>query len=562
MNSVENILRSALSEHKNAHFLQAEKKYQQILKLHPNHADANHLLGVTFLQREDYDTAIPHLEQAIRLNPQSAAYRSNLGAAYRSSGKSHDALSHLKIAVELAPDNPGILYNLGNAFSDLEDNSQAVVHFEKSLELDAENPKVWDNYGLALKHLNRVTQAIRAHRQAIRLNSQFPEAYFNLGNALRADESFVEAIEAYRVALDQKANFADAWVNLGHTQEDLGIFDEALQSYESAIEHNPQHIEAHFNLALLRLRLGELTKGWKEYEWRLQKKSHADQWQSHSKITVEDLRKGNILIVAEQGVGDEVMFASCLADLRRLNSNLTLECDARLLQIFRRSFPNTEIVSRGTIRDRTSAFRMIALASLPRLFRNDFSSFPAQKSFLQSDENRSRFWQTQLQELGAGLKVGVSWRGGREPHVQRNRSLALEQWKPILQQQKIHFINLQYGHHEKEIREAEKNCVCQLHRFSEIDPLKELDNYFALISQLDLVISIDNATVHFAGSLGTPVWTMLPFNSDWRWFLNRTETPWYGSMKLYRQQALGDWSSVIPKISNDLLEFTKQNSHP
>jgi hypothetical protein len=260
---------------------------------------------------------------------------------------------------------------------------------------------------------------------------------------------------------------------------------------------------------------------------------------------------GVLLVYSEQGVGDEIFFASCMGDVLTKARNCLVECDPRLVALYSRSFPNAEVIAstRNTEHDSNvhlpSFDLQIPIGSLPRHFRRSLDSIPQRRRYLVPNPTLQEKWTERFAELGDGLKVGISWRGGKQEISRRRRSTRLDQWEAVLSRPGVSFVNLQYGDCVEELEELYRTSGVQIHDWNDADPLVDLDGFAAQISALDLVISIDNATVHMAGALGVDVWTLLPFSPDWRWLLNRDDSPWYPSIRLFRQSRIGEWDDVF-----------------
>jgi hypothetical protein len=256
------------------------------------------------------------------------------------------------------------------------------------------------------------------------------------------------------------------------------------------------------------------------------------------------------------------MFASCLPDLIGQAKKIVVECDGRLAPLFARSFPRAEVHGRQPDQDmsRLSCAPgidwQIAMGSLPGLFRTTLASFPKHSGYLVPDAHAVQSWRQRLTSLGDGIKIGISWRGGSTDKTRRQRSTSLEQWLEILRMPGAHFINLQYGDSEQELRAIRATPGISIADWEDIDPLANLDDFAALIASLDLVISIDNATVHMAGALGTPTWVLQPYVPDWRWFIILENSPWYPSLRYFRQPAPGDWDAAFAGIVRQLRELT------
>jgi tetratricopeptide (TPR) repeat protein len=425
--------------------------------------------------------------------------------------------------------------------------------------------------GVTYSQLRDYDLAIKYLKKAIYFDSNFPAAYNNLGIALCLQGQFDDAVTRFRKAIELNPNFAEAYDNLGNALRNRGILDDAITHHQKALHLNPSFAQAHWNLSLAYLLSGNLNQGWKEYEWRWKAKEflklgcvHHPSKFSQPEWDGSSLKEKTLFIFTEQGVGDEIMFASCYPDLIDQVKACIVECDKRLIAIFSRSFPRAVFVERVKETDAyASQFpqtdMVIPIGSLPKFLRTDIASFPRRKFYLIPDEERVQSWHNRLKKLGEGLNVGISWRGGGDPNVKRRRSIMLEQLAKPFSLSGVHFINLQYGDCKDELKEVKEKLGTTIHDWEDANPLKDLDNFAAQISALDLVISVDNATVHMAGALGKPVWTLLPFVPDWRWMLTREDTLWYPTMRLCRQPSPGDWESVIVKVKNELVKLLGNN---
>jgi hypothetical protein len=263
-----------------------------------------------------------------------------------------------------------------------------------------------------------------------------------------------------------------------------------------------------------------------------------------------------LLVCAEQGIGDQIMFAGCIADAQRSVGRVVLEAEPRLQPLFARSFPACQCLTGHWDQDPTCPSDITAHihgGSLPGLFRQTPDSFPHQRGYLRADPERTQNWARRYAALPARLKVGISWRGGNDARTRQARSIGLSEWLPILRCPDVTFVNLQYGDHAAEMDSIRDEV--RIHCWPDSDPLKDLDDFAAQIAALDLVISVDNTTVHMAGALGVPVWTLLPIPQDWRWVQGAASSPWYPSMKLFHQSERGNWQPVISAVADALARF-------
>ncbi len=278
-----------------------------------------------------------------------------------------------------------------------------------------------------------------------------------------------------------------------------------------------------------------------------------------------------MLIYSEQGIGDEVMFASCIPEIIERAGACLIECEPRLLRLFARSFPKARCFPRTALTDPSLLQNLpdfelqIASGSVPRCLRRSFDTFPTHPGYLVPAADQVAEWRKRYEQLGSGLVVGISWKGGADAGTRRRRSTTLGQWASLFRLPGVAFVNLQYGDCRAEIDRFEREFGTKLHHWDVANPLADLDGFAAQIAALDLVISADNSTVHMAGALDTPVWTLLPYSCDWRWFTDRDESPWYPSMRLFRQasfreMAESNWNDVFARVSLALEDLIAQRA--
>jgi hypothetical protein len=341
--------------------------------------------------------------------------------------------------------------------------------------------------------------------------------------------------------------------------------DEAVASYDKALELDAGQVGARWNRSVARLMAGDYGAGWEEYEWRWEGCAYLrgakpilpqPQWQG------ESLKRRRIVIHAEQGLGDEIMFASILPELVREAAGCYIECSPRLEKLFRRSFPDAAVL--GNDRDVArwqgrlaewldglpAAHFQSPIGSLARFRRSSLADFPRHRGYLKADARRVRHWKTALGKLGKGLKVGISWRGGRAATGMARRSTGLAQWLPVLRQRNVRFISLQYGDCAAELaRFCDETGVEIIHRQ---DVLSDFDETAALVKSLDLVLSVCTAVIHLGGALGQRTWVVAPHVPEWRYGLAGESMPWYPSVRIFRQGAPGDWDEVFARVSEQL----------
>ncbi|MGE3314029.1 MAG: tetratricopeptide repeat protein [Planctomycetaceae bacterium] len=551
-------LATAVEFHRLGQLDQAEAIYREIVRRDPRDANGLHLLGVLLCHRGETDSAIDHILRAIQIDDSPAVFHFNLALAYRARGELQKGLECLQKVLAREPENSEVWLQQGAIQQSAGDFDAAILSLQRARDLRPSDANVHNSLGSALQSAGRAEVAVDAYREAIRLRSDFGPFHFNLANALRECDQLDAALMSYNEAIRLDPADREALTNLGVAYRELGRFKESLHCCDRLITQQPDFAPARFNRALVLLQSGNLGAGWDAYEWRWKhgkpmRQFEAPQWEGGT------LAGRSIFVHAEQGVGDEIMFASCLPDLVDLARNCVVECDPRLVPLMSRSFSRTEFIPKTSgdvvpVASLATDFHL-PIGSLPRFFRRSFRSFPKQNRYLIADPRKVDLWRARLAELGSGLKVGISWRGGKEQDVRRKRSTALSDWLPIFRIPGLRFVNLQYGATRSELDEAERSIGVRLHHFPEIDPLMDLDAFASEIKALDLVISVDNSTVHLAGALGTPVWTLLPFSADWRWVAGLDNSLWYPAMRLFRQETPGKWSTVFHHAARNLEQF-------
>ena len=393
--------------------------------------------------------------------------------------------------------------------------------------------------------------------QAVRLYKQ--------GNELSDRDQWAEAEGRFREAVKLDPGFAEAHCNLGVVLQFQGRLDESVLSFEQSLSIHPDAPAPHFNLAMSRFLQEDFARAWPEYEWRWQCKTFGNRPAAAIRLAPpwdgSPLDSRTILVYGEQGIGDEIMFASCLPDLIEQAQRCVVACEMRLVPLIARSFPAAHVVPVHQLEDPARVAELgqldvqIAAGSVPQHVRPSRASFPRCDSYLRADPLKVQRWRERLAALEPGLRIGISWRGGKEPLEVRRRSTTLRQWQPILSVPGVCFVNLQYGPRATELARIQTESGIQVHDWPDVDPLLDIDDFAAQISALDLVISIDNSTVHLAGSLGVETWMLssFPSSSYWRWSLDRDDTPWYASVRNFRKTQSATWQASFELVRDMLV---------
>jgi tetratricopeptide (TPR) repeat protein len=548
--------------------------YRAIVESEPDSADAWHLLGVLALQQGDAATSVSQITRALELDDTVVDYHVNLGNALQAEGRHGDAVDAYEHALLVCEEVPETHFNLANAFStvgktdaalehyqraldlrplyadahnnlallhkDQGDVTQAIVHFRKAVGADADFAPAWTNLCGVLWQQGLLEEAVDVGTVAVGIAPENAKAHYNLGQAWFASGQHDQATVCFRRATELNGNYADAYCNLGPSLLAQGDVEGAISAAEQALAQQPEMADAHWNRGFALLLSGRMKEGWEDYEWRFAVPSLGLQERVY-KAPIWDgapLVDQTLLVHAEQGFGDTIQFARYLPMLRDLAGTVSLEC-----------YPALErLMERSGLADRvcTSAMTLefdahIPMMSLARLFGTTLATVPDNCPYLAPAHQR---------RSATPPSVGIVWIGNRRLEKGRNRACSLADLAPILAVPGIDFASLQVELTEQERQVLASSGIADLGA-----EFSDFADTAAAIQRMDLVITIDTAVAHLAGALAAPVWTMLPFAPDWRWLLEREDSPWYPTMRLFRQPRPGDWASVVKRIAAALAAF-------
>ncbi len=411
-----------------------------------------------------------------------------------------------------------------------------------------------DVLGNVLRGEDRLEEALACYQAAISADPHRVSAHSNLGLCLRDVGRFDEALASFECARRLDPSNPTIATNLAALLFDLDRFEEASDLIDAILAQHPNFAEAHIVRGTRLLRRGEFARGWSDYEWRDRDAGRPvagayryPEW--NGEPTDEPL-----LVCCEQGLGDQIMFASCLEDLLRVAPRCIVECDPRLAALFTRSFPGVRVYphrpgGEEPWRDEGIIPRAKTwLGSLPLRVRRAIAEFPQHTGYLIPDAAKVARWRSKLADLGRGAKIGVSWRGGTATTRRTLRSIELEQWQPLLRQPGRHFISLQYGDSGAEIEKVNRAYGLTVTLWEEA--IHDYDETAALVSALDLIISVQTSVVHLAGALSKPLCVLVPFVAEWRYGDRGPEMPWYPSARLFRQERGEEWMEVISRVAD------------
>jgi tetratricopeptide (TPR) repeat protein len=567
---LDGLLREAVELQQNGALAEAESVYREILVLRPRHFDALQLLGALALQTGRYEEGVTLLKKALEIDPRQAPVHSNLAFALNALGRHEAALAAASRALALKPGFVDALNNQGTALAGLERPGEALASFEKALAVKPDFPEAWNNRSCALRDLGRPEDAVASCDQAIALRPNYAEAWSNRGNALSDLNRPLEAQASYERALAAASNLADAWNNLGLTYVDMNRHADALACYERALALSPDSAETHWNRALCLLQTGVLDAGFAEYEWRWRRKRIAPSRRAFEAplwLGETPLAGKTILLHAEQGLGDTLQFCRYAALVSAQGARVVLEVQPELTRLLGSLQGVDELVTAG---EPLPAFDCHSpLLSLPLALHTTVATIPSRTPYLSADALATERFRTRIAHAvpSRALKVGLVWAGGHRPHVPElrkndaRRSLTFDRFAPIVETPGVQFFSLQKG--ENAARQLSAMAERQEASRRVIDWTEELADFAdtaALVENLDLVISVDTSTAHLAGALNKPVWILNRLDTCWRWMLEREDTPWYPSARLFRQPSLGDWDSVIESVTHTLSVLAAERS--
>jgi len=504
-------LQQAVQLHQQGRLDQAEHHYKGILAAQPNHFGAKHLLGVLRYQQGRNQEALDHISAALKQNPNSAAALSNFGLVLAKLGRPADALASYDKALWLKPDYAEALNNRGNALRDLNRPAEALASYDKALALKPDYVDALCNRGNALRDLNRPADALASYDKALALKPDYVEALCNRGNAL--------------VDLKRPAD--------------------ALASYDKALALKPDYAEAYWNQSLCLLLMGHFEQGWRQYEWRWKR----GEWIARSYpqplwLGEEDIAGKRLFIHWEQGLGDTIQFCRYAKQMEARGSKVVMSVQQPLCGLLKQISATIRIIDQNETP--TGFDYHCPLLSLPLALGTTLETILAEPQYLRTDEGLRTAWSTRLPPK-TKPRIGVVWSGTTVHKNDHNRSIELEQFLPILSTD-ADWICLQ-----KDIREKDVAALRQDGRIAFFgDDLRDFSDTAALLDLMDLVVTIDTSVAHLAGAMGKPVWILLPHNPDWRWLLDRHDSPWYPSARLFRQQQIGNWAQVIDQVKSEL----------
>ena len=546
MATIAELLDLAARYHQSGNLQQAEALYGQILHADPGHAMAHHLLGLLAHQAGRSDTAIALIRKAIALDPADVECHFNLGAVLMNQGRPAEAAECYREVVQRDPRHAQAHNNLGIILKQQGQLAEAVACYRHALHCNPDHASAHNNLGNALMEQGQWAEAIASYRQALRINPHLADACINLGNALKDQEEFAEAASSYRQALRIIPRHADAHYSLSIVLTRLGLFQDAREHVDQALEINPDHARAQWQRSLLRLLDGDFAGGWQGYEQRWALPNVAPRSLPQPRWGGSSLEGKTILVHAEQGLGDTIQFARYLPMVKERGGTVLFECQPSLLQLVSGMAGIDQLIPAGAALPPFDVH--VPLLDLPSVFGTTVATIPAAVPYLHADAGRLLHWRQEFEGL-PGFKVGIVWQGNPKNTGDRYRSVSLTHFASLADVPGITLLSLQVGPGVEQLARAAFPVIDLGNRF---DP-GSLDDLAAVLKHVHLVITVDTAVAHLAGALAIPTWVLIPVTPDWRWLRERTDSPWYPTIRLFRRSRSGAWDEVFERVREELL---------
>ncbi|MBT8519245.1 tetratricopeptide repeat protein [Polynucleobacter paneuropaeus] len=534
---------------------QALSIFDKAISLKPDHADTYYNRANVLLDMKCYEDAVSYYNEAVRFQSDYVAAHANRGNALQELGRTQEALASYDLALSLNPDSPDVFTNRGNALMALKQIEPAIVSFGNALTLKPDYAEAYLNRGLAFHEQKQYEAAIADDDQAIRYKPDFPQAHYNRGNALMALGRFDEAIESYQKALSLKADYAEAYNNWGNALKEKNQLSEANFCYDRAITIKPDFAEAKTNKSLSLLLAGDYKTGWELFEWRwksdiFSKVAGKRVFKQPLWLGDETISNQTILLYPEQGYGDIIQFSRYVKYVAAFGAKVILEIPKPLIMLLSNLQGVSAIIEKG--QPLPDFDFQCPLHTLPLSLKTTLDNIPSPGKYLYSDALKVMAWK---KKLGPKIKprIGLVWSSSSAFKADSKRSITLSQLLMALPEDGAEYICLQKVIKDEDLETLKANPKIQFFG----DQLHDFNDTAALIDCLDLVVSTCTSVPHLSAALGKKTWLMISHNPDWRWLLDRTDSPWYQSMTLYRQPVARDWDSVFKKVKQDLLEFIR-----
>jgi hypothetical protein len=545
--------------HFSGNIIEALVIYEGLLQRNKKEHELQFLIGIAYLQTDKYNLALDFFKNSINLHTNNPAYYYNTGLALQCLGRLNEALANYFSAIKLEQNYLEAYVNSGVALKELRRFEEALVIINQALKLNAEDYQIHSNRGAVLKELKRFEEALVSLDQALKLNAEDYQIHSNRGVVLKELKRFEEALVSFENAISLNPNHAESFFGKATVYYDLKCYGKALNAYNKAIKIKADYQEAISNRATLHLIKGNYPEGWLDWEKRKFLNPHenvAKKWSG------EIVAPGKvILLFAEQGFGDTIQFCRYIEKVEKIGFKVILDVPASLKEILKTLKTKFIFIDEN----KYSIDYISSILSLPLIFKTNINTIPANIPYLYSDNNKKLIWKKRL-ESDKNLNIGLVWAGGfrkNQPETweaYEKKSIPMHLLEPITQISNVNIYSLQKGDPaESELINLNSNDW----RFKIRNLTSEIIDFSdtaAFIDNLDLIISVCTSSAHLAAAMGKKTWILLDYYSCWRWFDDgRTDSPWYPSVRLFKQPKPNDWESTIAEVCEELKSFTSSN---
>jgi tetratricopeptide (TPR) repeat protein len=538
---------------------EARQWFQATLGLDKGHFESHCALGAIGLSENDNEMAQLHYAAAVETRHDAWDAHSNLGIAFYRTGRNEDAIDCFQLAHHFRPGVASTWHNEGLAQHAIGKHAAARACFEKALEQQPGSVDLLESLAVTYQCEGRFEEAVKKHLEALAIEPDRQDVLNNLGLAFREMGRFSESIETLQESLLVAPSSLSTRSNLGLALRDSGDVEGAMALFDQVLLEDPEFEDARWSASVTRLFLGDYERGWEDYEKRWTRKESLQRPFRFPAWLGQPLTGRSLLVFGEQGLGDQIMFASCLGEVIGEARSVVVECSTRLEKLFARSFPAADVHGSdlelaieipGWMKAMPPFDFQIAIGSLPYHFRKDRESFPRHEGYLKADPERVAYWRQRLAQLGPGTKVGISWQGGAKMTRRYLRSMSPLELAGTVARVGAHCISLQYTNCADDLESLRTEHGIHVHHWEEA--IKDYDETAALVCALDLVVSVCTSVIHLTGALGRPLIVMAPAAPEWRYGRSGDGMPWYPSARLIRQARAGDWNDVLRQVSESI----------
>ena len=520
---------------------------------YPGAAVVWNILGASRAQVGKLDEAIDAYKKTISLKPGYADAYFNMGIVLKDQGKFEEAIQAYKKSITLKPDHAEAYCNMGDILHNQARPDEAIESHKKAISLKPDYADAYNNMGVALRSQGKLEESLEAYKKSISLKPNYAEAYNNMGITLKNQGMLEEAIDAFKKCILLKPDFAEAYNNMGNALNDQGKLEEATKNFNKALSLKTDFVDAYYNNSFSYNLKGNLQEGLKLYEWRLKRKCFPTKparknliWDGKKSVSGKDF-----LVYEEQGLGDIIQFCRYLPLLKQKGAEVTFKVNQKMHALLH-TIANDIVLVDSYLDDNKVDFE-VPLMSLPFLFNTNLDTIPSGIPYLFADDDKVTSWGKRLSK--ATFKVGICWQGSKNK-IDFGRSFPLSFFRGISELPNVELISLHKGEGEEQIKDVNFELTTLGDNFDAGEDA--FIDTAAVMKNCDLIITSDTATAHLAGALGCHTWVALKKVPDWRWMLDRNDSPWYQNMTLYRQTERGNWKYIFDTMQTDLLALLKQ----